>query len=220
LCAKFGFGRHSLDLWGSVATGALDLAIKMGANPVIFTGQDFAYSWGRNYVRNTIFHEFAFDAVLNGTHEAVDVWGQTVPTTENLIVYRDFFVRKIGQSSGVRFINATEGGILTDAVEIMSLHDAISQCCNTQVDVAGILRGAHSSQTSLPDITMALDHLCRVLETHDSSCGCLDGFLDLTAKEALLKGNEEGVNRSILWGRRICEEFCRRHAEGRAALTY
>jgi hypothetical protein len=27
-----------------------DLVCKMGANPIIFTGQDFAYSWGRDSV--------------------------------------------------------------------------------------------------------------------------------------------------------------------------
>jgi hypothetical protein len=214
LCNKYGFGKRSLQLWGSVATGALDLALKMGANPIVFTGQDFAYSWGRNYVRNTIFHDYEFDADLNGTHHEVDVWGNKIPTTENLIAYRDFFVRKIRQTSGVRFINATEGGILTEAVEIMSLRDALTQCCASRLDIAAILERAYKSRPRVSDVNEAIHHLHGVLERRDFSCGCLGGFLELTAKEALLKKNEVDVSERILWGSRICEEFCRSHAAG------
>jgi hypothetical protein len=54
--------------------------------------------------------------------------------------------------------------------------------------------------------------LCGVLETKDSSCGCLNGFLELAAKEALLKKDDDAVNKSILWGWRICEELRRTDA--------
>jgi hypothetical protein len=63
LLAKFGMAKSTLQVWGSVATAALDLAWRMGANPIIFAGQDFAYSWDREYARNTIFHNL-FDAAL------------------------------------------------------------------------------------------------------------------------------------------------------------
>jgi hypothetical protein len=196
----------------------------MEANPIIFTGQDCAYSWNRNYVRHTIFDGDPFDVTEQRTR-ASDIWGRKVWTNENLIAYRDFFVRKIRQTSGVRFINATEGGILSEEVEILSLRDAVFQCCRESVDISGILGRAHSPQlrTQSPGrlaAIPAIDHLRHVLETRDSGCGCLGGYLELTAKEALLKGDDEGVNRSILSGRRICEEFCRTHAEGGVAPAY
>src|SRR6187399_1447387 len=49
LFARFGFSRTPLNVWGSVATAALDFACRSGATPVIFTGQDFAYAWNQQY---------------------------------------------------------------------------------------------------------------------------------------------------------------------------
>ena len=222
LSAKYGLAKSALQVWGLVATGALDLACKMGANPIIFVGQDLAYSWGRNYARHTIFDGLVFDVNDSGTHQAIDVWGRNVRTTENLLAYRDFFVRKIRQTGGVRFINATEGGILTEGVEILSLRDAISQCCSRRIDVFGLLGRAHASDThgggasAASRAEAAIDHLAQVLKQRNSGCGCLGGFLDLTAKEALLRGDQESVDRSILWGWRLCEQFGRTHAQGRA----
>src|SRR5207237_1541067 len=78
LFAKFGFGKSSLETWGSVATGALDLACRMEANPIIFIGQDFAYSWGKAYASNTIFDGLAFSAERQGPLKEVDIWGELV----------------------------------------------------------------------------------------------------------------------------------------------
>lgn len=200
LFKKFGFAKSRLEVWGSVATAALDLACRMGANPVIFAGQDFAYSWDRNYSNNTIFDGNPFRPSGEELF-AADIWGRQIPTTENLIAYRDFFVRKIRQTSGVRFINATEGGILTEAVEILSLRDALYQC-RSSVDVRRVLSDCWRPK---PASFAALGHLYEVLETRNAGCECLNGFLDLTAKEHLLKRDEAALNERILWGLKACE---------------
>ena len=230
LFAKFGFAKSSLEVWGSVATAALDLGLKMGANPIIFAGQDFAYSWGRDYARHTIFDGASFDSLRRSTHYETDLWNRRVGTTENLIAYRDFFVRKMRQISGVRFINATEGGILRDSVEILSLRDALYQSCNQPVDVSRILQaayqplrlGEHAKREPVrakpqARVRASIEHLSSVLNSRISDCACLAGFLELTAKEAVLKGQLDSVNESILWGWRVCEEFHRTHAESRVA---
>ena len=207
LFAKFGFAKSRLDVWGSVATAALDLACRMGANPVIFTGQDFAYSWGRDYASYTIFDGNPFCASDSGRASANDIWGRQVHTTENLIAYRDFFVRKMRQTSGVRFINATEGGILGDKVEILSLRDALHQSCRRPVDIPQILDQLHSPslQHASYQRLQALEHLTKVLQSQTSDCGCLSGFLELAAKEHVLKGDREAIARSIQSGLSICE---------------
>jgi hypothetical protein len=220
LFAKFGFAKSSLQVWGSVATAALDLACKMGADPIIFAGQDFAYSWGRDYARNTIFDGNGFNAAVAGTHSMIDIWGREVRTTENLIAYRDFFVRKMRQIAGVRFINATEGGILTEGVEILSLRDALHQCCKERLDVRfprHVPRGTGGTENGR---LKAFAHLMDVFQSRSSDCGCLNGFLELTAKKALLRQDAEALNESILWGWRLCEGLHRKHAEGRVAPAH
>jgi hypothetical protein len=197
LFAKFGFAKSRLEVWGSVATAALDMACRMGANPVIFTGQDFAYSWDRDYASHTIFDGNNFKVPSTGIHRVRDVWGREAATSENLIAYRDFFVRKIRRTSGVRFINATEGGILTEAVEILSLRDAVNQCCRAPVDVERILADYSVPGDAASD---AILHLRDKLETRNNDCGCLHAFLDLTAKEHLLKRDEDALAKTLVWG--------------------
>ena len=216
LFAKFGFAKSPLHVWGSVATAALDLACKMGANPIIFAGQDFGYSWDRDYASHTIFDGNRFQADKKGTHRALDIWNREIPTTENLIAYRDFFVRKMRQTSGIRFINATEGGILNEGVEILSLRDALYQC-SRQLDIERMLR---PSLLPPAEARAAASHLYQVLESRSHDCSCLDSFLELTAKEALLKRDEAAVNESILFGRKTCEAFLRTHAESRTARAH
>jgi hypothetical protein len=202
LLAKFGLAKSRLEAWGSVATSALDLACRMGANPIIFAGQDFAYSWEREYASHTIFHANPFSAELGSNARAKDIFDNEAYTTENFIAYRDFFVRKIKRTPGVRFINATEGGILTEAVEIMPLRQALRDFGRGMSDVG--FRSPHpTSHVRRPK--SALEHLHKALKTRNTACGCLAGFLELTAKEHLLKKNQESIENTIQWGLSLCE---------------
>jgi hypothetical protein len=203
LFAKFGFAKSRLDVWGSVATAALDLALKMRANPVIFAGQDFGYSWNRDYAHHTIFDGIAFDVKARATRYGTDVWNASVGTTANLVAYHDFFVRKIRQTSGVRFINATEGGILREGVDVLSLRDALYQACATRIDVGQRLQAAHEAAPLLDGaVKAAIEHLSAILESRREDCACLEGFLNLAAKEAMLKGDSVAIDETILWGQR------------------
>jgi hypothetical protein len=197
LFAKFGFPRTPLNVWGSVATAALDFACQVKAGTVIFTGQDFAFSWNRRYASHTIFWDSPLQtADLNGTFER-DIWNQPTPTTENLVAYREFFVRRMKADPQIRFINATEGGILTEGAEILSLRDAIHQCCNQPMNAGSILKSCHQTQ---PARVEALHHLQKVFRREIEDNTCLAGFLDLVAKEAVLKHDHVGVNEAISWG--------------------
>lgn len=203
LFAKFGFGKTRIDAWGSVATTALDLACRMGASPVIFMGQDFAYSWNREYASNTIFHGSYSDVTVCGTSRSRDIRGEEVYTTENLIAYRDYFIRRMKQSPDVRFINATEGGILTEGAEILALKDALAQCCVRRIDAPGMLSDCYRpSKIS----TEALLHLRQVLNYRRADCACLGGFLELTAKEHVLRKNDLEIQKAILWGARCISD--------------
>ncbi len=197
LFSKFGFGKSSLDAWGSVATTALDLACRLGANPIIFAGQDFAYSWYRDYASNTIYHGNVFYVERSGTAQADDIFGNAAYTTENMIAYRDYFVRRMKQAREVRFINATEGGILTQGAEITPLWEALDKCLMRPSGIADTLQECHQPAHASTD---ALEHLRQVLKYRRSDCDCLDGFLELTAKEHLLKGNEAEIEKTILRG--------------------
>jgi len=197
LFTKYGFGKSTLEVWGSVATAALDLACRMQANPIIFAGQDFAFSWGREYANHTIFHDNPFSAALGGPIEEKDIWGNPVRTRENLIAYRDYFLRKIVSHRHIRFINASEGGILRESVEILSLEDALNQACKGKIDVSAKLDECHKLQKP---VVHALEHFLRVLQERSRTCACLVSFLELTAKQELLQGQSAAIEDKIRWG--------------------
>jgi hypothetical protein len=207
LFAKFGFGKTKLEAWGSVATTALDLACRMGANPIIFAGQDFAYSWDRDYASHTLFHGKTFVVTQAATIQRPDLWGNNVHTTENLVAYRDFFVRRMKQSPGVRFINGTEGGILTEGVEVLQLGKVIGGLRSQTVDIAGILADCCRPSITPGYPAVALAHLEKALKSRDGRCDCLNGFLELTAKEHLLHKNNVEIEKKISWGTQLMEEL-------------
>ena len=191
---EFGLERSPLKVWGSVATAGLDLACLMGADPIIFLGQDLSYTCGRSYASHTIFDGCRFDP-KSTDRTGDDVWGRKVPTTENLIAYRDYFIRRVRQSPRVRIINATEGGILAgEGIELLSLRDALYQSAFRSVDVESKLNRLHKPGTSLPDMR---GHLADVLQSGSRDCQCLEDFLELVAKEALLKNDDTAVQEAI-----------------------
>lgn len=206
LFAKYGFGKSTLDVWGSVATAALDLACRLGTNPVIFAGQDFGFSWGREYARHTVFHANTFSPELGGPLKELDIWGNPIHTTENLVAYRDHFVRKMRQRPDIRFINATEGGILREPCETLPLREVFAQLPETSQNIAGKLEQCHVPQRTTRE---ALRHLRKVLKLRRRDCSCLAGFLELVAKEAMLKKDASAaaaIDEKVGWGIRQVEK--------------
>jgi hypothetical protein len=206
LFTKFGFAKSRIDAWGSVATSALDLACRMGADPIIFTGQDFAYTGNRNYAQHTIFHDKRFDIELARKVTSTDIWGNEIYTTEDFIAYRDYFIRRMKQSPRVRFINATEGGILGTGVEILPLREALQKTATQTVNATTLLTACYRPSNVSKD---ALSHLLEALETRKTNCDCLNGFLELTAKEHLLNKNRLEIDNKIEWGARFIEGILR-----------
>jgi len=95
---------------GSVATTSLDIAIKMGGNPIIFIGQDLAYTNMKTHAEGTIHGERFIEEKFCPTF--VKGWGGKglVPSSKNLSYYRRWIERRISVEEGITFINATEGG--------------------------------------------------------------------------------------------------------------
>ena len=139
-----------LNVWGSVATMALDFAVFTGCNPIIFIGQDLAYTGGRTYCSGVYFEELLFGDVApeergkrlaelqrseNVLQIAADIYKQPVETTRALIAYRDWILRIIGNHPERRFINATEGGILGAPVEILPFRKTLERDCGRNLNL-------------------------------------------------------------------------------------
>jgi hypothetical protein len=139
--------KGKLRAWGSVATMCLDFALLLGCDPILFLGQDLAFSEGRTYCSG-LHWEHAWFAGVHTPEEwedrqaailaqsklvgAEDAFGYPVASTDKLLSYWNWIAAEIEKHPQVRFINATEGGILKDRVQIMSLREALHRFCSEE----------------------------------------------------------------------------------------
>lgn len=112
---------------GSVATTALDVAIRMGCDPIVFVGQDLAYTDEKTHSKVT----FSKDIIkTNSLRDVGDVDGNIVQTSKNLYTYLRWIQNRITEEKDICFIDATEGGARIRGTKLMKLRDVVSKYNN------------------------------------------------------------------------------------------
>lgn len=115
-------------LWsgGSVAHNCTAFARYAGCNPVIFIGQDFAYT-NEKYHADTA--SIAKDNTVNDsdTIYCKDINGEDIKTSIILDVYRKNMEQFIRLANDTSFINSTEGGALMDGAKTQPLRNSIDE---------------------------------------------------------------------------------------------
>lgn len=138
--SRCGFFLGEMTAWGSVISLAVQFAAHLGLDPLIFVGQDFAYSDNRNHCRHTSWEEEWMatgkrldemqrkeSASIAGNSrllESIDVNGNRVFTSERLLLYKKYLVNQLRDLPQTKLINASEGGILTE-IPCMTLRRVI-----------------------------------------------------------------------------------------------
>ena len=112
---------------GSVAHTCTAAAAYMGCNPIIFIGQDFAYTGEKLHASIAELGEEIYDEHVSSNDILVDdVHGNKVRTSIPLNMFRkqmEFFIKLTPERE---FINATEGGANIHGTRVMDLNDAIN----------------------------------------------------------------------------------------------
>ena len=170
-------------VWGSVAVMAYDVAVKVGANPIVFIGQDLSFPGGRTYTAGTYFEteekmEMTTDALREkGTTliDMTDIYGETVQTNKQMFSYYNFLVNRFNATEVAdrRIINATEGGILkSPKVEIMTLQEVIDNYMQEPVDIWGMLEEAHGmgNPVQYANLLIELDTMIASLRDAHETC--------------------------------------------------
>jgi len=131
-----------LEAWGSVISIALTLALYMGLDPIIFVGQDFAFTDTRNHCRGTSWEDdlleytsdldqlqrFEKQSIAGNKRvlETRDIYGNKTFTSDRLKLYKNFLAGLVEKYPHNRFINATEGGIFSE-IPAMPLLETIQR---------------------------------------------------------------------------------------------
>lgn len=143
-----------LKLGGSVACIAFNIAVKLGADPIIFIGQDLAYTNNKTHAEGTKYARKS-DSIKTKYFEVENIYGDKVLTGHDLYTFLRWFENEIlNDTSNRLYIDATEGGAKIEGTEIMTFRDAINKYCYKDIEVT---RKIHEALDT--DIKFNLDEL-------------------------------------------------------------
>jgi len=114
-----------IETGGSVATAALDIAIKLGGNPIIFVGQDLAFTEGISHSKETYSRKIIN---LENYRKIKDIHGEESYTSNLMYIYLKWIENRIkNENKNIDFIDATEGGAKIEGTKIMTLKEVIKK---------------------------------------------------------------------------------------------
>ena len=111
---------------GTVALPAVDFAVQLEADPIIFAGLDFAFDVGgdRTHATGTM-HEHK-QVTTNFLREVEDVHGGIAYTNTSFYLYLRNMEKLIRDRAGPSFIDATEGGARIRGTRVAALQDVVN----------------------------------------------------------------------------------------------
>ncbi len=169
---------------------AYDVAVKVGANPIVFIGQDLSFPGGRTYTKGTFFEtedkkELTVDELKREGAtliDMVDIYGEPVKTNRQMYAYFNFLVHRFldPEVAGRLIINATEGGILkSDRVTVMPFAEVIERYMTEPHKIWDTLAQAHTQGNSInyTNLHLELDTLIGAFrEAHSNCIAALDSI--------------------------------------------
>jgi hypothetical protein len=181
-----------IDVWGSVLTGAFQLACVAGCDPIIFVGADLAFTGGRPYCRGTTYEfdwawstsigrslEQAWQHHIDSTkpHASVDLHGRQTVSSGSLESFRDWIVSRANKSSR-RVINATGDGILFgDGIEQGTLVDGLAG----EIEIPSLATlASQKKRVEASDIAAQAGRVRRILDAGDLTASPLAEWIEFS----------------------------------------
>lgn len=113
-----------IDTGKSVATAALDIAIKGGANPIIFIGQDLAFLNNKSHAdAYAQVHNMNIEIAKKTYKKVLGVNGEMLDTSTNLLYFKKWIENKILEHGDRTFINCSKGAKIKGTIE-MNIEEA------------------------------------------------------------------------------------------------
>ncbi len=157
--------KEGLETGGTVAHSAMTEAYNMGADPIIFLGQDLAFAHdGQTHAAGTSYSSIRytdFDENTDVFYVKANDGGQVL-TNHLYNDYRLFIEDWIQVKNDRTYINATEGGALIAGAQIMTLREVLTNYCNNPVDVMPVVVQVQQEFCS-PNVEQAIAILYRRL---------------------------------------------------------
>jgi len=172
---------------GSVATSAFDLAVKLACSPIIFVGQDLAYTDGKTHAVGTnqdmLGRSLLAEIEQRGDYgedgsenyfELPNIFGAPARSAVKMEAWRRWFELIIAHEP-IKVFNATEGGIPVAGAQNISLNEACALHLNATGPIPSLddfnVVSAVNSQASLSAVDNAISKAQNEARTIKSMCG-------------------------------------------------
>lgn len=187
---------------GTVAQMNFITAYMLGCSPIVFVGQDLAFSEQEGHALHTSLTGRDELKALEARGEILWVdgyGGGKVPTYRAYLGFKHHFERAMAANKDRQFINATEGGVRLEGAEELPLQEVLRRHCGQEIDVAAIIK-EKEGRGRMPGRRRMIDELARmnkVIAGVEKDMASLD---ELAAKltEQISKLQEQGS---------ICRKF-------------
>lgn len=206
--------RGGLPAGATVAHLAFYLAVYMGCDPIIFVGQDLAYTGHVYYVPGVEIHR-AWWSELNRFHtlelkewdrivrgrpilrKVVGNDGEELFTDELLFTYLEQFEKDIA-AAPCRVINATQGGARIRGTQVMTLQQAADRFCGRSIDPARFAYRAETRWHDAVNLPAARAQLERRLAELDDAAAVCDEIIELLGELANLTHDPPRFNQRLI----------------------
>lgn len=149
-----GEGKGRILSGPSVANLSWDLLCQLGCDPIVFVGQDLAFTGNKSHADNVtggggLSPEMVAQVTANPQEytwvDGVD--GEKLLTNKSMYAMKIWFEQRIVLlDNSRRIIDATEGGAYIAGSELMSLADVIDEICVESFDPPGNLAALHQAE--------------------------------------------------------------------------
>ncbi|WP_217586180.1 motility associated factor glycosyltransferase family protein [Lentibacillus saliphilus] len=121
----------------SIAVMAFQILNKLGANPIVFAGQNLGYLYDRLYSKGIEYDHVDSTVDKTKLDKAVitkDVYGNDIKTTHSFESMRLSIEKFAEHYKGNTFINTTKGGAAIKGVPFQPIEDVIKNTLNTPIE--------------------------------------------------------------------------------------
>ncbi|HEX3047063.1 MAG TPA: 6-hydroxymethylpterin diphosphokinase MptE-like protein [Bacillota bacterium] len=178
----------------SVSHTALDLANKLGCDPIILIGQDLAYTGDKRYADSTNQNVISRDQLPRGFFVTKDIYGQNTVTNREFDNFRMLFETQIAENyRNKNIINATEGGLNIKGMVNRKLQEVITEYCRVDWGVSQKVEsiyniGRKAVQKCLPDQMFLTREIKTLARLGDKKAAELWERVELLRRHRILDG--------------------------------
>ncbi|WP_069650361.1 motility associated factor glycosyltransferase family protein [Caloranaerobacter ferrireducens] len=179
-----------LSIGGSVATSAFSLAVQMGADPIIFIGQDLAYTGKKTHAEGTMYDgRNKLDDQKSKSNKIYmtvkDINGQDILTDAGLYTFLVWFEKQIAEDKSEKmYIDATEGGAKIKGTKVMTFAEVIDKYCLEDIDVTRKIKDIFDNKRVIKkeDIIKIIDNYKEIRKEFERIKNKCEKALDLSSK--------------------------------------